>query len=110
MAQDPIEDGGFRVVSVPDAASAIRILETRLDIRIVFTDIDMPGDMDGILLAAAIRRRWPPIEIVMTSSHVHIQDSQLPERGVFVSKPYDGEQLLGLFRTMATRTDLSGAP
>jgi CheY-like chemotaxis protein len=108
MAQELIEDGGFRVLSVPDAASAIRILESRLDIRIVFTDIDMPGDMDGILLAAAIRRRWPPIEIVMTSSHVHMKDSQLPERGVFVSKPYDGEQLLGLFRTMAIRKDLSG--
>jgi CheY-like chemotaxis protein len=103
MAEELIEDGGFDVVSVPDAASAVQILETRLDIRIVFTDIDMPGGMDGIRLAALIRDRWPPIEIVVTSSHVNIADHEMPARGVFVSKPYDGQQLVGLLRSMAER-------
>lgn len=107
MAEELIEDGGFEVVSVADAASAVRILETRLDIRIVFTDIDMPGGMDGIRLAAVIRERWPPIEIVVTSSHIQISQTQMPERGVFVSKPYDGQQLVELLRTMAeNRPDL----
>lgn len=102
-AEELIEDGGFDVVSVPDAASAVRLLEHRLDIRIVFTDIDMPGGMDGIRLAAMIRDRWPPIEIVVTSSHVSIADHEMPARGVFVSKPYDGQQLVGLLRSMAER-------
>lgn len=103
MAEELIEDGGFDVVSVPDAASAVRVLEARLDIRIVFTDIDMPGGMDGIRLAAVIRERWPPIEIVVTSSHVRIEEHQMPTRGVFVSKPYDGQQLVGLLRRMVER-------
>lgn len=102
-AEELIEDGGFEVISVADADAAVRILETRLDVRIVFTDIDMPGGIDGIRLAATIRERWPPIEIVVTSSHVHITQSQLPARGIFVSKPYDGQQLVGILRGMAER-------
>lgn len=101
MAIELIEDGGFEVVSVADAADAVRVLETRLDIRVVFTDIDMPGGMDGIRLAAFIRERWPPIEIVITSSHVHIKESEIPARGVFVSKPYDGQNLVRLLQSMS---------
>lgn len=101
MAMDLIEDGGFEVVPVADAAEAVRVLEKRLDIRIVFTDIDMPGGMDGIRLAAVIRERWPPIEIVVTSSHMHIAESQMPARGVFLSKPYDGGELVTLLRSLA---------
>ncbi|MET0936040.1 MAG: response regulator [Luteibacter sp.] len=101
MAMELIEDGGFEVVSVANAAEAVRVLEARLDIRIVFTDIDMPGNMDGIRLAAMIRERWPPIEIVVTSSHVHVTKDQMPARGVFLSKPYDGQALVGLLRSMA---------
>jgi len=101
MAMDLIEDGGFDVVSVADAGEAVVILEKRLDIRIVFTDIDMPGGMDGIRLAALVRERWPPIEIVVTSSHMHITQAQMPARGVFMSKPYDGAELVALLRSLA---------
>jgi len=101
MAMELIEDGGFSVVSVANAAEAVRVLEARRDIRIVFTDIDMPGDMNGIRLAAVIRERWPPIEIVVTSSHVHVTNNQMPARGIFLSKPYDGQKLVGLLRSMA---------
>ncbi|QWT22644.1 response regulator [Bacillus sp. NP157] len=101
MAIELIEDGGFEVVSVGDAGEAVAVLEKRLDIRIVFTDIDMPGGMDGIRLAAVIRERWPPIEIVVTSSHIHVAQGDMPARGVFMSKPYDGEQLVALLHTMA---------
>jgi hypothetical protein len=57
--------------------------------------------MDGISLAAVIRERWPSIEILVTSSHVHIAADQMPKRGVFVSKPYDGQHLVRLLHTMA---------
>ena len=107
MAMDLIEDGGFEVVAVADAAEAVRILEVRLDIRIVFTDIDMPGGMDGIRLATLIRERWPPIEIVVTSSHVHISQIQMPARGVFMAKPYEGSELVALLCSLAqARPDL----
>lgn len=61
-----IEDAGFGTLEARSAEEAISLLETRLDIQIVFTDIDLPGEMDGLRLAAAIRDRWPPVELVLT--------------------------------------------
>ena len=58
-----VEDAGYIAVEASNADEAITILEARKDIRIVFTDIDMPGSMDGLKLAHAIRERWPPIEL-----------------------------------------------
>ena len=54
-----------------------------------FGGIDMPGSMDGLKLAHAIRNRWPPIELILSSGHFHISDTDLPERGRFFPKPYD---------------------
>jgi CheY-like chemotaxis protein len=89
MAVDLVEEAGFEALEASDAMEAVLILEVRTDIRIVFTDIDMPGGMDGMMLAAAIRDRWPPIEIIVTSGHLRQNEVRLPERGVFFSKPYD---------------------
>jgi CheY-like chemotaxis protein len=93
LAVDLVEDAGFEAIEAPDAQEAVRILESRNDIRIVFTDIDMPGAMDGIMLAAAVRDRWPPIEIVIVSGHRRPAQNQLPSRSVFFSKPYDSMRL-----------------
>jgi two-component system, response regulator PdtaR len=68
------------------ADEAIAILEDRLDITVVFTDIQMPGSMDGLKLAAAVRDRWPPIKIVATSGHVKLGPSDLPVGGRFFAK------------------------
>lgn len=89
MAMDLVEDAGFEAIAAADAEEAVRILEARSDIRIVFTDIDMPGSIDGMMLAAAIRDRWPPIEIIITSGHIREEEVVLPVRGVFFPKPYD---------------------
>jgi len=89
MAIDLVEDAGFEAIGAADAEQAVRILEARSDIRIVFTDIDMPGSIDGMMLAAAIRDRWPPIEIIITSGHIREEEVVLPVRGVFFPKPYD---------------------
>ena len=89
MAIDLVEDAGFEAIGAADAEEAVRILEARSDIRIVFTDIDMPGSIDGMMLAAAIRDRWPPIEIIITSGHIREEEVVLPVRGVFFPKPYD---------------------
>ena len=62
-----VEHAGFEAVAAANAAQAIEILESRLDIRIVFSDISMPEGIDGVRLAATIRNRWPPIEIILTS-------------------------------------------
>ncbi|MDR7146064.1 response regulator [Rhizobium sp. BE258] len=89
MAIDLVEDAGFEAIGAADAEEAVRILEARSDIRIVFTDIDMPGSIDGMMLAVAIRDRWPPIEIIITSGHIREEEVVLPVRGVFFPKPYD---------------------
>lgn len=78
MAIDVVEDAGFDAVEASDADEAIRILESRTDITIVFTDIDMPGSMDGLRLAAAVRDRWPPIRIIVTSGYGRFADPVLP--------------------------------
>ena len=69
-AVDLIERAGYAAVEAANADEAIAILEARKDIRIVFTDIDMPGSMDGLKLSHAIRKRWPPIELILTSGLV----------------------------------------
>ncbi|HEV7416769.1 MAG TPA: response regulator, partial [Tianweitania sediminis] len=97
-----VESAGFEAVEATDATDAIRILEQRTDIRIVFTDIDMPRGVDGMRLAAAIRDRWPPIEIIITSGQVDAPDVSLPVRSVFFSKPYRENEVIAEMRRMAS--------
>ena len=79
MAVDLVEDAGFDAVEARSADEAVAILEARTDICVVFTDVDMPGSMDGLKLAASIRDRWPPIEIIITSGHKSMrEDTCLP--------------------------------
>ena len=93
-----IEDAGFDVVEAGSADEAIEILQACKDIRIVFTDIEMPGSMDGLKLAHAIRDRWPPIELILTSGKHRLEAGHLPERGKFLSKPYDQNALVASIR------------
>lgn len=98
-AVDLIETAGFDVVEAVNAAEAVTILMARMDIRIVFTDIDMPGSMNGLKLAAAVRHRWPPIEIIITSGFATLKPEDIPERGFFFTKPYNDNDLLVALRS-----------
>jgi CheY-like chemotaxis protein len=89
-----LEDAGFDTLQAGCADEAIALLESRKDITVVFTDIHMPGSMDGMRLAHAIRHRWPPVELILTSGLVQVREEDLPERGHFLSKPYDGSRLI----------------
>jgi CheY-like chemotaxis protein len=84
---DLVEAAGYEALEAWDAESAVAILETRPDIRVVFTDVDMPGSMDGLKLAAAVRRRWPPIEIIVTTAGLTPDPGTLPARSLFLPKP-----------------------
>ena len=87
-----IEEAGYEVVEAGDADEAITMLESHSDIRLAFTDIQMPGSMDGLKLAAAVRGRWPPIKIIATSGRYFARpDGDLPEGALFISKPYTFE-------------------
>ena len=81
------------MIEASNADEAISILEARSDITVLFTDIQMPGSMDGLKLAAAVKGRWPPIKIVATSGLVNVRPDDLPEGGRFLPKPYDPIQL-----------------
>jgi len=97
-----VEAAGYKAIEASNADEAIAILEMRKDIRIVFTDIDMPGSMDGLRLARAIRDRWPPIELILTSGHVDVPESEVPERGVFFSKPYRDREIIHALQKFAS--------
>jgi CheY-like chemotaxis protein len=81
------ENSGFEVLEAATADEAIKILESRSDIRLVFTDVNMPGSMNGLRLAHAVRGRWPPVELLITSALGDITAKDLPERGRFLAKP-----------------------
>ena len=87
-------------LSAPSIAGkkALAILETRPDIQVVFTDIKMPGEMDGLKFARYVRRRWPPIKIIATSGHLTIRDGDLPDGGVFLPKPYTFDNITTVIR------------
>ncbi len=94
-AIEMIEASGFDVIEATCADEAISILEQRSDIRLIFTDIDMPGSMDGLKLAHFVKGRWPPIKIIATSGHAKIAESDLPEGSRFLSKPYAAATITG---------------
>jgi CheY-like chemotaxis protein len=96
-----IEDAGFEVIEAAGADEAIGILERRRDIRVVFTDIQIPGSMDGLKLAHAVRDRWPPIKIIVTSGQKLRPEHDLPEGGRFFAKPYNPVQIRGALRDWA---------
>src|ERR1700744_208835 len=100
MAASAAEEEGFEVIEAANADEAVRILESRDDIRVVFTDIDMPGSMDGVKLAACIRHRWPPVGLILTSGHYGLKDVDIPERGLFFPKPYDPHAVTAAMRRM----------
>jgi len=100
-AVDLVEDAGYTAIEASNADAAIAILEARKDIRIVLTDIDMPGSMDGLKLAHAIRNRWPPIELILTSGHFQLTDDDMPERGRFFPKPYRDQEIVSALQHFA---------
>ena len=85
---DYLAEQGFQVHEASNADEAIALLETVPDIRLLFTDIDMPGSMDGLKLSAAVRNRWPPVKIIVTSGHQTVTASDLPTGARFFTKPY----------------------
>jgi two-component system, response regulator PdtaR len=89
---------GHEVISTADADEAIEVLESRSDIRVVITDVNMPGSMDGLKLAAAIRGRWPPIQIIITMGAGRPSDNQMPARSQFVGKPHVPQEVLAAVR------------
>lgn len=95
-----LENEGFIVLEASNADDAIDILNAHPEIRLMFTDIDMPGSMDGLKLAQAVRDRWPPVKIIVASGHRQLSDGLLPVEGRFFNKPYDHNGVITTMREM----------
>jgi CheY-like chemotaxis protein len=93
-----VEDAGYTVLEASNADDAIAILNRRRDIRVVFTDINMPGSRSGLKLAHAIRRRWPPIDLIVTSGLP--AERALPPGAHFVRKPYENNRVVALLHEL----------
>lgn len=87
-AVDLVTSAGYEALEAEDANAAIRLLESRTDIDLVFTDVEMPGTIDGIRLAHYVKERWPPIRILVASGRDILAESSLPTGTEFFSKPY----------------------
>lgn len=85
---DDLRDSGFEVLEAGNADQAIKLFNTNPRISLVFTDIDMPGSMDGLKLSATIRDRWPPVRIIVTSGKQPPSSDRMPSGGMFIPKPY----------------------
>src|SRR6266516_4544861 len=96
-AVDMVEDAGYTSV---DADEALVILETRSDIALLFTDIQMPGSMDGLELAHAVHARWPPIKIILVSGQLKLSKSDIPRDSRFFGKPLVSGEMVAEMRDM----------
>ena len=101
-AVEMLRSAGFDILEAANADEAIEMLEHHSDIRLVFTDIDMPGSMNGLKLSAAVRDRWPPVKIIATSGHFKIQASDLPVDARFIAKPYQPAQIISAIRELTS--------
>jgi CheY-like chemotaxis protein len=88
LAVDILEEEGFTVVEASTASAALALLEKRSDVTALFTDIDMPGGMNGLELASVVHERWPHVALVVTSGVFRPAADRLPDEGVFLQKPY----------------------
>jgi CheY-like chemotaxis protein len=102
-AVDMIEQAGFTTYAARNADEAVRLLERHPDIRVLFTDIDMPGSMDGLKLAHAVRDRWPPVTVMVTSGVQRIAARDLPAEGLFFPKPYPSAAIIRTLKSIADR-------
>jgi CheY-like chemotaxis protein len=99
-AVDMVEDAGFTSVEAVDADEAVAILESRSDIALMFTDIQMPGSMNGLQLAHTVHRRWPPIKIILVSGQLKPANADIPANSRFYGKPLEAKEMTAELQRM----------
>ena len=108
-ALDLVATAGFQGIGATNADEAIALLEARADIHLVFTDVEMPGEIDGVKLAHYIRNRWPPIHLIVASGRTILEESQLPTGSRFFSKPYDNDTIVKEMTRMLAVIEAGGS-
>lgn len=100
-----LEIAGFEVIEASSADEAIRVLEARPEIHLVFTDVEMPGSIDGLKLSHYIRDRWPPIKLIVVSGRTVVEQSLMPVGARFFPKPYNEDAIIEAMRGMLSEAD-----
>jgi CheY-like chemotaxis protein len=95
------EDAGYVTLEADDARSALELLNERSDVRAVFTDVQLPGPLDGFELARRVHERWPEILLLVTSGNRTPSKAELPKAGQFIPKPYRADDVLQKINTLA---------
>ncbi|MGB9115262.1 MAG: response regulator [Bradyrhizobium sp.] len=99
-AVDMVEDAGYTSVEAVDADEAVAILESRSDIALLLTDVQMPGSMDGLKLAHTVRERWPPIKIILVSGQLKLASIDIPADSRFFGKPFEAGEMIAQMQKM----------
>jgi two-component system, response regulator PdtaR len=102
-AADLLEENGFSVLEAKDAEAALKVSQSRPDVKLLFTDVQMPGSLNGIELAREVHARWPHVLLVITSGRERPMRAEIPDDGRFVAKPYSAEELLGHVNDMLNK-------
>ena len=100
VAASMLQDAGFDTLEADTAEDALHVLEENEDVCVLFSDVQLPGAMDGLGLARAVHDRWPDIGLVLTSGAVTPRRSQIPEESDFLLKPYDGDEMVEAVRNV----------
>jgi CheY-like chemotaxis protein len=93
-AANVVADAGFTPIEAASADEAVAILESRSDIALLFTDIQMPGSMDGLGLARTVQERWPAIKIILVSGRAELSERDRPANSRFFQKPFTTKQII----------------
>src|SRR5450759_812832 len=109
-AVDMVEDAGFIPIEAVNADDALAILESRADVQLLFTDIQMPGSMDGLKLAHAVHERWPLIKIILVSGQLKLTDNDRPPDSRFFGKPLGVKQMIAEMQDMMGKGSLKVVP
>ena len=98
IAATMLQDAGFDTLEADTAEDALHLLEQGHDVSVLFSDIQLPGKMDGLALARTVHDRWPEIGLVLTSGGLNIRKDQIPDDGDFLPKPYDANEMVEAVR------------
>lgn len=100
---DHLSREGYEVIEAATAAHALAIIQARPEVQVLFTDVDMPGEYDGMELAERVHQRWPEVLPLVTSGSASLADEDVPDDGMFLPKPYAGEKLSGALKELFRR-------
>jgi len=108
-AAEIVQDDGLEVLEAANAAEALEVLRTHPEVAVLFTDIDMPGDMTGLDLADRVHRQCPGIQLLVTSGRARPKAADIADDGVFLAKPYSADDLTSAIRALMARDGLASA-